>query len=201
MTLSAVVLCAPNADATTINFDNMTAGDTVANVGGVLFSIDDVLAPSYGSTLTVFADLPTSSLPNYLGTDVPGAGGGFQPGDTINLVFPNPITSLDVTFIGPSDTLAGAFALRTGATIVDSTGVTPLQLSPFGDLAFTLHLAPGSPFTTASLIGVANFAPTGFNIDDITFTNTVPDGGATVALMIGPLLGLVLYRKRLLDRR
>ena len=164
-----------------------------------------------GSNLIVLADLPTSSPDNYLGTD---ATGGFFPGDVLNLVFPDFVSFLDVTFIGPSDTQPDpqnpAFGLQTGSFTVDSGSITPFQVCSSADplcpgdgafdLAFTLHLAPGTPFKTASIIGLPG-APAGFNVDDITFeTANVPEPG-TVALMMGPLLGLVRYRRAFFGRR
>ena len=210
-TFVALGLCASNAGATTIiNFDNLTPGDVVTNIGGVTFSVDDPLAPSYGANLVVLTGLPTSSPENYLGTDRTG---GFSPGDILNLVFPDFISFLDVTFIGPydsqSDPANPAFALQTGSFTVDSASVTPFPVcligdpscpNPNSDVGFTLHLAPGTPFNTASIIGLPG-APTGFNVDDITFESAnVPEPG-TVALMLGPLFGLVRYRRSVFGRR
>ena len=182
--------------ATTINFDNLTSGSIVTAIDGVTFSSS--VTPEYGFDLVVSSVYDTSSGENSLGV---GDGGTevFFPGDTIDLVFDTPVTSLSVNFISTSNTPPNTYSITTlfGSS---SNGNTPDSILPDTGEVFNVLFTSATPFTSAQLYGGAGGAHT-YNIDDITFT-VVPVPPAIMLFVSGLLLlgsRLLFVRKNEID--
>ena len=151
--------------STTIDFDNLADGSLVTTISGVTFSSS--VTPDFGLDLVVSSVYDTTSGQNYLGV---GDGGSeaFFPGDTIDLVFATPITSLSINFISTANTPPNTFSITTPVGFV-SNGNTPDSTLPDTGEVFTLLFASATPFSSAQLFG-GNGGVHTYNIDDITFT-------------------------------
>ena len=177
-----ILLVSPTANAVTIDFDSLVSGSLVNSINGVTFSSS--VGPEYGFDLVVSSVFDTSSGENSLGV---GDGGTevFFPGDTIDLVFDTPVTSLSVNFISTSNTPPNTFSITTlfGSS---SNGNTPDSVLADTGEVFNVMFTSATPFTSAQLYGGAGGAHT-YNIDDIFFT-VVPVPPAILLFTSGLLL-------------
>jgi hypothetical protein len=168
--------------ATTINFDDLSPGTVVSTIQDVTFTSS--VTPEYGLDLIVSSVFDTSSGENSLGVD-DGGTEVFLPGDTIDLLFATPITSLSVNFISTSNTPPNTYSITTPAGS-SSNGSTPDAILPDTGEVFTVLFSSATPFTTAQLYGGAGGAHS-YNIDDITFS-TVPLPPSILLFLSGFLL-------------
>lgn len=181
-----------------LNFDSMTAGDTIAS--GSSFgdmSIHYNFGP--GIDMTVETGFATTSPANYLGS----TGGYFVGGDSITFNFSQNITSFGMYVISESVVYDDDFTISTN----------------FGDSATNNFLAGEiiqSPYTTAYFMGLIesdssqafnsvtftsfNDPTLTFNIDDISYTtvSAVPEPSALLMMLAGSLsvFGLTALRRQ-----
>lgn len=185
MTLAAViVLSLSPLQAATIDFDGLSAGDTVTVIDGVTFSSN---VP--GLDLVVSTGFDTTSPDNYLGIDDPFSGDVFLGGDEIYLDFGRDAGSLRVNFISAGPAEAGDFSIITSSGTAANAAVEDRAL-PDGGLVYAISFASATPFNSAVLSSI--FALTAFNIDDIAIDilDPVPEPGTAVLMLFGMLLFL-----------
>jgi hypothetical protein len=184
----ASFLAALPGPASTLDFDSLAAGTTIAdgdtvdgitfnyNFGGVQMQVTDVFA--------------TTSSPNFLGTDDADV---FQDGDDFNLSFAA-VNAIGMFFISADEMFDDDITLSAGGT---SVGLSVADAGPDvgdGGIPYFLGIIDDTnPFTTASIttIGGGFFL---YNVDDIT-TAVVPLPGALWLFGSG-LIGLLSLRRK-----
>jgi hypothetical protein len=150
--------------ATTLDFDSLAAGTTIANgvtVGGITVNYN------FGGVQMIVTDVfDTTSPPNFLGTDDADV---LQDGDDFNLSF-SPVNAIGIFFITADIMFDNDIKLTAGgltAGLDASAGGTPL---PDGGIPYFLGIINDmNTFTSASIttIGGGFFL---YNVDDITIT-------------------------------
>ena len=177
-----------NASALLIDFDSLTAGDTVNEVDGVSFSSNT------GLGLIVSDIFDTTSGENYLGVN-DGADevflGSFN--DQIYLSFSQDVIGISVSFVGaPANSVEYQIITPSGMASSDDFADSIL---PDGGEVFGVSFSSLTAFTEATLTGISELAS--YNIDDIeiTFAEPVPEPG-TVVLFLSGLAGIHAFRER-----
>jgi len=185
----AAFMAALPGPASTLDFDSLAAGTTIANgdtIDGITFNYDFA-----GVQMQVVDVFNTTSSPNFLGTNDADV---LQDGDDFSLSFgaTNAIGMFFITSDAMFDdditltaggTSVGLFAADAGADLGD--GGIPYFLGIIDDM---------NTFTTADITTLGG----GFylyNIDDITTATVVPLPGALWLFGSG-LAGLLAFRKR-----
>ena len=189
--LLATVPSLANAQGVVVDFDAISPGTVVGDLGGVGFLYAPVDVRASGFPLVVSSGFASSSGRRYLGVQ-DGRSQFFRPGDGLQLTLAAPVDRLAVSFIVPTSAPNGAFGLSAASTTVTSTSANRVVL-PTGDSAYTVHLVSSSPFTSASVFSDASSAPA-FSIDDVV----VPEP-ESAPLLLGGLLalgGLARTRRR-----
>ncbi|WP_320042269.1 PEP-CTERM sorting domain-containing protein [uncultured Desulfobacter sp.] len=183
----AVFFSSQTALAFTIDFDDIPAGNTVSDIGGVTFS------SNIGLDLSVFTGLPTTSESNYLGVADDGDGYflGYY-GDEIYLDFVAEVTSISVTFIGtPNDDAEYSIVTDQGSS---SKTTKDYSISDYDDV-YTVIFTSAISFDSATLTASGDL--TSYHIDDIVITyadsTQVPEPSSAILFLLG-LIGLSRLR-------
>ena len=174
----------------TLNFDSLSAGDTIASgatKGGITFTYD------FGGVQMMVSDIyDTTSAPNFLGTD---DGDVLQDGDYFDLAFA-PSHAIGMFFITADPMFDGDITLTAGGTAAKlSVADAGADVGDGGIPYFLGIIDDASAFTGASIttIGGGYFL---YNVDDITTaTASVPEPG-TLLLFTAGLAGLLTLRRR-----
>ncbi|MEZ4331952.1 MAG: hypothetical protein R3F35_09355 [Myxococcota bacterium] len=179
------------AQGIVVDFNAVSPGTVVGDLGGVGFRYAPDDFRSSGFPLVVSSGFASSSGRHYLGVQ-DGRSQFFQPGDGLALTLAAPVDRLAVSFIVPKTAPDGAFGLSAASTSVTSTSANRVML-PTGDSAYTVHLVSPSPFTSASVFSDASSAPA-FSIDDIVVPE--PESAPLVVGGVVALGGLARTRTR-----
>lgn len=175
---------------TTLNFDGLAAGTLIASgtsVGGITFNYN-----FGGASLQVSDPYPTTSPPNFLGTDDAGV---LQDGDDISLGF-GAINAIGLYVMSLDGLFDDDFRLTAGGATV-SLSIADLQqtLSDGTGVYFLGLVDATAAFTSSSLRTSQN--GTGFflwNADDI-ITGKIPEPD-TLPLVAASLAALVAVGRR-----
>ncbi len=184
----ATFMAALPGPASTLDFDSLTAGDTIADgdtVDGITFNYN------FGGVQMQVSDaFNSTSSPNFLGTDDADV---FQDGDDFDLSFGS-VNAVGMFFITADTMFDNDISLTAGgASIGLSTADAGADLGDGGIPYFLGIIDDMNTFTTASIttIGGGFFL---YNVDDIT-TSAVPLPGALWLFGSG-LVGLLACRRR-----
>lgn len=184
---AALLMAAGSAQAVTIDFDALTAGDVVTSVGGVGFSSNIA-----GYDLVVSDLHETTSGANSLGVD-DGGTELFLKFDEVVLSFPDLVSSVSVSFVSVPGT-DGTYSIDTASGSI--VGALPAStVLGGGSEVFTLTFASAVPFASATLGGPLAGVPS-WNIDDIVFEFAGVSEPAAAALAALGLLMLAGSRRR-----
>ena len=184
----ASFLAALPGPASTLDFDGLSAGSTIADgdtVDGITFNYN-----FGGVEMKVSDAYATTSPTNFLGTtdlDI------LQDGDDFDLSFGS-VNAIGMFFITADEMFDGDIALSAGGTSVGlNVADAGTDLGDGGIPYFLGIIDDTNTFTTASIttIGGGFFL---YNVDDIT-TAVVPLPGA-LWLFVSGLLGLIAVRKK-----
>jgi len=184
----ASFLAALPSPASTLDFDSLAAGATIANgdtVEGITFNYN-----FGGVQMQVSTGFETTSSPNFLGTDDADI---FQDGDDFDLSFA-PVNAIGMFFITADEMFDDDITLTAGGTSAGlSAADAGANLGDGGIPYFLGIIDDTNPFTTANIstIGGGFFL---YNVDDIT-TAVVPLPGALWLFGSG-LIGLLAYRRK-----
>lgn len=153
----------------TLDFDGLTAGDTIPNggsVGGITFT------GSIPLDMIVSDIWSTTSASNYLGLD-DGGTEEFIALDEWEMAFASPLQALGMYFISPDALFADDIVLMTSAGTAGNSDVDFAPLADGGLAYFIGIVSDGSPFTSAQVRYGPHVTDTFFvyNVDDIS---TVP---------------------------
>jgi hypothetical protein len=110
----------------------------------------------------------------------------FNPGESLSISFTSPIYALGI-FFNANLTRAGSLGILTTPIGTVTTGGPTRDVATF----YFAGLISDTPFTTAT-IGSNTTRSSSFNLDNLTFTSTIPDrlGFLTPALVLGALCAL-----------
>jgi hypothetical protein len=110
----------------------------------------------------------------------------FNPGDVLSISFASPIYAMGI-FFNANFTRAGSLGILTTPIGTVTTGGPTYDTGTF----YFAGLISTTPFTTAT-IGSNTKRSSSFNLDNLTFTSSVPDrlGFLTPALVLGALCAL-----------
>jgi hypothetical protein len=190
MAAAAATSLATPAQATVVDFDDLSNGDVVTNqyAGlGVTFS------SSAGAQVLATAQNLGSSLPNFICS---GRGGQINCVDDVYVDFASAISGLTFLSIGANNVgdvgdvrvFAGAILLGTVDIMADGTPFTPDLV----DLGAFLGI------TRIEIVGVTDAAGLGF--DDFTFNGTngaIPEPGTWAMMLLGfGAVGFAMRRRR-----
>lgn len=163
----AAFMAALPGPASTLDFDSLATGTTIANgsaVGGITFNYD------FGGIQMQVGDFGAKSTPNALGTDVEFR--ELQNGDDFNLSF-GPINAVGMFFITTESVMSpDSITLSAGGGSVGLSPSAGQELPSFLQAFFLGIIDDTSPFTTAN-ITTSGPVPFAYNVDDIT-TSVVP---------------------------
>lgn len=191
---------------TTQGFDTATAGTVISNGGGD--GLSDGLTFNYdinggAGLLEVVALFPTTSSPNYLGSDDPTTG-AFFASDSLTITLPQSVTAFGLYIVGNPSFDANTFTLSTTPGSAQNSATPDVTIDAYGDVGYFLGLTSATPFTSAT-IALTTPGGTGdgplWNVDDVTWGNlksssTVPEPSSLVLLIGGGLAaGLRRLRK------
>lgn len=189
----AAVAGLANVSTTTLDFDNLTAGDLIASgdsVGGITFTYD-----LGGLSLRITDGADTTSPPNFLGTDDAGM---LQDGDDITLGFAAR-NALGLYVMSLDALLDNDFRLTVGAFSASLSTANLQDTLADGTSVYFLGIVDAmAPFTSASLT-TSHDGEAGYflwNADDIvTAVAQVPEPETWAMLLAGlGLLGLRFSR-------
>ena len=151
--------------ASTLNFDGSTVGDLIADggtLGGITF--DYATLDSYGVAMRIAGGSPTTSSPNYLGTD---DGDLFQAGDGFSLSFAAS-NAIGLFFISADEMFDDDIQLTVNSTVASLTVADALDLDGVNFAYFLGIVDDSNPFTS---VEISTFSCGGcflYNVDDIT---------------------------------
>ena len=191
------VAALPSVGTSTLNFDSLAANTLIpsgAVAGGITFTYN-----FGGVSLQVTNGAPTTSSPNFLGTDDAGM---LQQGDNIDLGF-GAANAIGLYVMSPDTLFDDDFQLSVGGTSVSLSTASLQQTLSDGTMVYFLGLVDAaSTFTAASLRtdqnGTGQFL---WNADDIVTaaagqgSGTAPEPG-TLALLGATLGALVATSRR-----
>ena len=183
---------------TTENFDAATAPLVIPN-GGTYGQLKFNYTINGGGGLLEIVNLfPTTSSPNYLGSDDP-ATGAFFASDSLTITLPHPVSAFGLYIVGSGGYLANTFTLNIGLGTAQNSATPDVVIDTVGDVAYFLGITSTSPFSSATIalstLGNPGDGPL-WNIDDVTggkSNSAVPEPGTM--LLIGT--GLVTMAGRL----
>lgn len=190
----AAVNALPGVSVSTLNFDSTSAPSPIArgaSLEGIAFTYD-----LGGVMLQITAGVPTTSSPNFLGTDDAGV---LQDGDDFTPGFA-PVNAIGLYLMSRDALFDEDFRLSAGGSIASLSATDLQQTLGDGTQVYFLGLVDaGATFTSASLTtpqnGVGYFL---WNADDIvTATSPVPESGTAAMSLIGLVaLGLARATRR-----
>jgi hypothetical protein len=197
------------------NFDGMASGTLVPNGTFVGAGVTLSYAPDGGGPfeMDVISGLPTTSLPNYLGSTTTGGPtsefDAFGNGDQMTMTFANPEQAVGLFIITAGPNFPGDFTLSVSQGTGTISGIVDpsfASLLPDSSVFFLglVDTTAGDTFTTATLSSLqdANVGPGAFvfNIDDIVSasaasTGTVPEQISTPGLLLIAGTALLTFHK------
>jgi hypothetical protein len=186
---------------TTENFDAATAPLVIAN-GGTYGQLKFNYTINGGGGLLEIVNLfPTTSSPNYLGSDDP-ATGAFFASDSLTITLPHPVSAFGLYIVGNGGYLASTFTLNIGLGTAQNSATPDVVIDAFGDVAYFVGITSTSAFSSATIAlttpGNLGDGPL-WNVDDVTWgkSNTfVPEPGTMLLIATG-LVGVAgRLRKR-----
>lgn len=178
--------------ANTLDFESVTAGDTIGNgdtVEGITFNYDTL--ESFGVQMQVSDAFLTTSGTNFLGTDDADV---FQAGDNFSLSF-GPVNAIGMYFITADEMFDDDIILSAGSGSVGlSLAAAGADLGDTGIPFFLGIIDTENTFLGASISTLDCGGCFLFNVDDIS-TAVVPIPGALWLFMSG-ILGLFAVRRK-----
>ena len=185
----------------TENFDAATAPLAIAN-GGTYGQLTFNYNINGGSGLLEIVNLfPTTSPPNYLGSDDPTTG-AFFASDSVTITLPRAMSAFGLYIVGNGSYLADTFTLDVSLGTAENSATPDVVIDNVGDVAYFLGITSTTPFYSAKIAlttpGNPGDGPL-WNIDDVTWgrsNSAVPEPG-TILLIGG---GLVVAAGRLKKR-
>lgn len=187
--LVASLTAALGAEAQTVDFESLSAGDVVTEIAGVRFSHD---AP--GVELVVGTGESTTSGTRYLAARQQGQTGTnaglFLPGDVLALDFDTPVQVISLTVVSTAATPPGVFELRGSGHSAVSRDVPTQQVG--ADEAYTLTIWSAQPISVAELSSLDGLFA--FHVDDVQVT-PVPEPDGRWLLVAGTTLLLMFARE------
>lgn len=185
----------------TENFDAATAPLVIPN-GGTYGQLKFNYNINGGSGLLEIVNFfPTTSPPNYLGSNDP-ATEAFFASDSLTITLSHKISAFGLYIVGNGGYLANTFTLNIGLGTAQNSATPDVVIDDVGDVAYFLGITSTSPFSSATIAlttpGNPGDGPL-WNIDDVTWgksNSAVPEPGTM--LLIGT--GLVAVAGRLKKR-
>jgi len=192
---------AATAGLTTENFDGATAPLVIPN-GGSYGQLKFNYNINAGAGLLEIVNLfPTTSPPNYLGSDDP-ATGAFFASDSLTITLPHPVTAFGLYIVGNGGYPANTFTLNVGLGTAENSSTADVVIDNEGDVAYFLGIASTSPFSSATIAlttpGGTSDGPL-WNVDDVTWgasRSAVPEPGAILLVGTGLAAGARRLKKR-----
>ena len=186
---------------TTENFDAAIAPFPIAN-GGTYGALKFNYAINGGSGQLEIVNLfPTTSSPNYLGSDDP-ATGAFFASDSLTITLSHPVSAFGLYIVGSGGYLANTFTLTTIPGTAQNSATPDVVIDTAGDVAYFVGITSTSAFSSATIAlttpGNIGDGPL-WNVDDVTWGKSnsfVPEPG-TMLLIATSLVGVAgRLRKR-----
>jgi len=178
--------------ANTLDFESLTAGDTIGNgdtVEGITFNYD--VLESFGVQMQVSDAFLTTSGSNFLGTDDADV---FQAGDNFSFSF-GPVNAIGMYFITADEMFDDDIVLNAGSGSIGlSTAAAGADLGDTGIPFFLGIIDTENTFMSASISSLDCGGCFLFNVDDIS-TAVVPLPGA-LWLFASGLIGLFAARRK-----
>lgn len=192
---------AATSGLTTENFDAATAPLVIAN-GGTYGQLTFNYNINGGSGLLEIVDLfPTTSPPNYLGSNDPTTG-AFFASDSLTITPPHAASAFGLYIVGNGGYLADTFTLNVGLGTAQNSATPDVVIDNMGDVAYFLGITSTTPFSAAT-IGLTTPGNPGdgplWNIDDVTWgisNSAVPEPGTILLIGSGLLAVASRVRKR-----
>jgi hypothetical protein len=184
---------------TTQGFDAATAPFVIPNGGGD--GLGDGLIYTYNinagaGQLEIVNMFPTTSTPNYLGSDDP-ATAAFFASDSLTFTLPSPQTAFGLYIVGSGGYLAGTFTLSAGPGTAQNSATPDVTIDAIGDVAYFLGITSTTPFSSANIAlttpGNPGDGPL-WNLDDLTWgksNNAVPEPGTLLLIGTGLLASVI----------
>lgn len=181
---------AATSGLTTDNFDSLTAPLVISN-GSALGPLTFNYTINGGTgSLEVVNLFPTTSAPNYLGSDDP-ATAAFFASDSLTITLPSPKTAFGLYIVGNGGYTAGTFTLSTSTGTAQNSATPDVTIDAFGDVGYFLGITSTTPFTSATIAlttpGNPGDGPL-WNLDDLTWgrsNNAVPEPGTLLLIGTG----------------
>jgi len=181
----------------TLNFDSDAAGSLIADggtLGGITFSYPTLA--SFGVAMQVVTGSPTTSSPNFLGTN---DGDLFQAGDNFSLSFAAS-HAIGMFFISADEMFDHDIELIVNSTTASLAASDAIALDAVNNAYFLGIVDDTNTFNSVGVSSLSCGACFLYNVDDITIattpSNSVPTPSVIWLLMAGlfPMLGNIKAR-------
>jgi hypothetical protein len=201
LSFNTAVFNLDNPRLRTFNFDTLATGTVIANgdflvEGGGFLEFHYPVLASFGVSLQVRSDAPTTSGKNYLGTTDAGV---FQDGDDFSIDF-SPVNGIGMFFLTRDELLDGDIRLSVFAgptASLDSAAIE--RILGDGTRVYFLRVLDPDAFFVHAQISTSHDGAGGFffwNVDNVAQGFSILPAPTSLALMAVGLAALALAVRR-----